>query len=555
MQALPFKRLAYIIVSSCFVGMGAYGQGATVSPNPQPVGQRNFQVKTYDTKMQFRKAAEFFEQGAYLQALNELDKVIFTDEKQQALLQYWRGRCLHNIHRYSEAAEALETAKTIGVEFEDIHYILGQSLYATQELRKARKHFEDSLNINYKRNISLYYIGFISQILEEYKTARESYEMVMRAGADPEDVKPAVLYQYAELHRTRAFRIKKKSRRLAFLKERIVPLYEDVVDYDEDAAAAIQARKRIQEITGVDHRHVEVMRNGVPIPRKRYRAEITQDAGFDTNVTTEGDDSSVTGTNKSSFFTKTSVFARYQVNARKTWSFLPEVNTFYKRHYNRISNVIENDEFSVAPSIDMRFEHWLGSKPGTFTFSIEYERSWKDNEAEGSLTFNESNTVISLSERSTILGGGSSTLSAGLTITDSISVGSDASSPFVSFAHNFAIFGTYRLNMLYKAEFFRFDTETLDSDDYTMRFNINMTDLFYKTDVNPALLLTIRDTKRQSSARGTEILMNPSLTVVRHLARWLDGQIVLSYARQLSNDTTSHQYTQFTSTLGFTAKM
>ncbi len=109
--------------------------------------------------------------------------------------------------------------------------------------------------------------------------------------------------------------------------------------------------------------------------------------------------------------------------------------------------------------------------------------------------------------------------------------------------------------MLFKGEFFRFDTESNDSNDYTLRFNINMTNLFYKTDINPALLFTVRDTKAQSATRGTELLINPSLTIVRHLNRWLDSQMVLSYSRQISNDTVSHQYSQAIATLGITAKL
>ncbi len=123
--------------------------------------------------------------------------------------------------------------------------------------------------------------------------------MVIRSGADPEDVKPAVYYQYAELHRDRAFRIKKKSRRIKFLRNRIMPLYEDVIDYNPSSAAATQARIRIEEITGVDHRYLEKMRNGIPVPRKKYRLEITQDFSYNSNVTSEGDDSSITGSNKS----------------------------------------------------------------------------------------------------------------------------------------------------------------------------------------------------------------------------------------------------------------
>ncbi len=146
----------------------ANAQSSGLPQNPQPNRQKNFNVKTYDTKMQYRKAFAFFAEGAYLQSLVELDKIIFSsNDQEQGILQYWRGRCLSHLHRFEEAASALATAESIGVEFEDVHYLLGQALYAQQDLKNARNSFEKSLYINYKKNVSLYYIGYISQLLGE----------------------------------------------------------------------------------------------------------------------------------------------------------------------------------------------------------------------------------------------------------------------------------------------------------------------------------------------------------------------------------------------------
>lgn len=532
----------------------------SVSVNAQKNGSnaasaQNYKVQKYDTKVQLGKAYAHYREGAYLQALEELDKIVFVDANTKGLIAYWRGRCYTHLNRYNEAIPELLNAKTLATNFEDTHYLLGQSYYAIQELQLAREQFRLSQKQNYKPNVSLYYIGYSSQILGDFAQAKQSYLEVLAANSDPADVKPVVRYQLAELYFERAERITDKAKRNAFVRKHVVPLFEKTVEQYPNSSAAIQARARLEEIMGVENRYVEKMRNGVPISRKKYRLELSQDIGYDTNVTTEGDDSSVSSTNKSSLYSRTSAYYRYQYNLRKTWSFLPEANFFYKRHFNRVANVIANDEISLKPGVQVRFEHWLGKHPGTLLFDVNYERSWKDVNSTSSLSFYDDNIVLSVGERSTLLGGGSSTFKFGITVTDSVTSGSDASSPFLSFSHNFPILGNYSMNLFFKAEFFRFDNSTSDSDDFSLRANLNMTKLFPKIDFNPALLITVRDTKLQSSTRGTELLLNPSLTFLREMTSWLDGQFVLSYSRQLSKDKTSRQYSQLISTIGFTAKM
>ena len=111
-----------------------------------------------------------YKQGAYSLAIEKLTR-FKAETKTRAVAEYWIGLCQNRLQSFDAAIISFNNAIKAGINAEDIYYELGQAYYATKDLRAARETFRRSIAKGFKPGPSYYYVGFTSQVLEDYEVA------------------------------------------------------------------------------------------------------------------------------------------------------------------------------------------------------------------------------------------------------------------------------------------------------------------------------------------------------------------------------------------------
>ena len=79
-----------------------------------------------DSKLQ--AVFDQYSKGDYEGAILELEKISPSDQKQQGLIEYWKGLSYSKISDFENATKFLRLAIELGFESPDIYYEYGQAL-------------------------------------------------------------------------------------------------------------------------------------------------------------------------------------------------------------------------------------------------------------------------------------------------------------------------------------------------------------------------------------------------------------------------------------------
>ena len=187
---------------------------------------------------------KFFKTSKYLDAKASLEKIDFKDKESTKF--YLLGLTHARLQEFDQAIVNFEKAKRLNNEAIDLNYELGQAYYAATELKKAILAFEKSSELNFNRTNSLYYIGTISQTLEDYNKARESFTKIIKDKTSPDSIVQLARFQLAETLLSVA-REKKESS--SIVEKYVLPLMQQAIDTDTTSTVARDIKQRILEIT------------------------------------------------------------------------------------------------------------------------------------------------------------------------------------------------------------------------------------------------------------------------------------------------------------------
>ena len=161
---------------------------------PTSYSQEKAQKKKMQKKSSPKKSKELiadvftdFQSGKYesaIETLATLEKRLKKGSKKYnevlGLINYWRGMSYARLSDYKNSEIAFKKAIDLKYKAQDIYYEYGQVLYVADRLKKARIAFKKSFKKGYKKGVSLYYIAFISQALNDHKKAVSFYSMIER---------------------------------------------------------------------------------------------------------------------------------------------------------------------------------------------------------------------------------------------------------------------------------------------------------------------------------------------------------------------------------------
>ena len=239
---------------------------------------------------------------------------------------YFLGICQSRLLKFGSAASNLKKSLSYGHNFNDVYYELGQSYYATNKLEKSRDFFLLSLKKKFKEVISLYYIAHISQILENYKMAKNYYRLILKHPLSSSEFKQIAGFQLAEVMLSRSEILHDVEIRKGYVKKFVLPKYNKFLEINPNSNIAqdIQAKRlQVQNLFGLNP---NLLVNGLPLPKKKYNFSLSNKISYDNNMTFATDFPTLKSTSKDSFINSVSVGAssttylkrKYLLNTRKS---------------------------------------------------------------------------------------------------------------------------------------------------------------------------------------------------------------------------------------------
>ncbi len=506
-------------------------------------------AKTRPAPNRLAKIYLSYAKGNYKKALNQLDS-FKGEKKEKALVNYWKGKILFKLQRYELASQYFKKAKQNGSAAKDLNYQYAQTLYANQSLEKARRYFLRSYQSRYKQGTSLYYAGFIGQILEQPKKAKKYYKRILVARNDKDDVKKAAMFQMAELNYSELMKNeKKRDNRKHQVIHFILPEMKKAKDYQPKKPLTQLIKRRMAAIQR-EHkiRNVSRMLNGKAIAKKPLSLRFGLNGKYDSNLTLTAEDASAQPINKSAFYEAVNIFTSYEMVFKRRFIITPQLTTSLKYHNERAdTNIYKNDNFMVTPLVKMAYEGRLLKKKASTFLHVEYSYTGQDRLAQKKLGFYNSYIAGTLGQEVQPFKIGPTTLKIKYKKQASYSAAQDLKSITGTLRQAFPfsfISLVNRLTYSLSADFSRFRQNISDTNTYTNTFSFNIPKRFFKYyKLAPSFALTLTDTKANDPARGLEVTYNPSLKVSRKF-RSLNVSFAYSFTKKTSKDTKIYAYTK-----------
>lgn len=348
-----------------------------------------------------------FKAASYLNSLKTLDS-LKNISGQQGFAYYWKGITLNKLQRFVDAIEEFKKAEEFKANYKDMYYEYGQALYAADKLELARKAFGKSVVNRHMTGVSLYYMGFISQNLEDYKTAAKYYrEIESLPSEEKNEVLQAAQFQMAEVYLLQA---EKDNQPKKLIKKFVIPQFKTAYKTDKKSGIAPQILKRIEELEIRYGITLDKMANGRPTNKPRLYLKLSQEFKYDTNVILQTSAVQNTAEDKSAPVSKTEVMSRYSFYPNNRISLIPEFKYNYSKHYGDEPKIYKNDTYTIAPAVRTSYEYTLFGKMSSHLFDYDYNYNGRDVYQKKDIQFNNRSYTFMFGQKWNFIPWGETTL-------------------------------------------------------------------------------------------------------------------------------------------------
>ncbi len=462
---------------------------------------------------------QFFKNGQYTKAISSLEK-ISTQEGLAGEKFYLAGLTYSKLQEYDKAYKNFELAINENNTHIDIYYEYGQALYASNELKAARRAFSESVKRKYNAPASLYYVAHISQILEEYPKATDSYTELIKSQDADNKIKQIARFQLAE---TMLLMMREKNTEKEKLESSvekyIVPMMKQALNTDKSTGAAIEIIQRIQEVEKEFNLDPNLLTNGKRISPKRYSGYVSQKVKFDDNISLINEENNVSQSKKESYIFESEVYGKYDFVLKKKFIISPDFRWNFIQHSDQNSpDVFQNDSFSLNANLKNKYEHMVRGQPASLMFDIEFSKINKDWKQEHKRIGYAKSTSFSLGELFNFFSVGDTSFKFKRKIYKGESEAINNNTNSLIGDQTIALPNQHLIIALFEADFVdNYNNSSTNTDSYLLRFDYLIPEILPKYTLAFAMATTVTDTKTQKSSRGTEFTFNPSLDLSKEI--------------------------------------
>jgi tetratricopeptide (TPR) repeat protein len=479
---------------------------------------------------------QFFNVGQYSKAVIALEK---TSENEFVAGQraYLLGICYSKLQEFDKSIKSFEMAIKNNNKNPDLQYEYGQALYAANELKAARRAFIESAAHQFNTPASLYYVAYISQLLEEYNEAKNNYLSLIKNSGPDNKILQLASFQLAE---TTLLLMREKSNNKSELEKivekSIIPMFKTAYEIDKSTSVANDIDQRLHEIQKEFNLDPDLLANGKRISSKRYSGHISQKIKFDDNISLTNEENNIQQSEKESFIFESEAYAKYDYVYKKKFIISPELRLNFIQHSDQDTpEVYQNDSFGINANIKNKYEHILFDRPASFLFDIETGKTLKDwkqthkREAysttlnfgigESFSYFKSGDTSVKLKRKK--FNGENESISNNTT-----SLSADQT---VSFSNQHLLIALLEADIIDN-----FNNTSTSTNTYLARFDYLIPEIMPKYTLGLALATTITDTKEQKASRGTEYSLNPSIDLSKEISDKMKLSINYDYTKSKS---------------------
>lgn len=478
-----------------------------------------------------------FKGGQYNKAIEVLNQLPATEGTISK--SYLMGLTYSRMQEYDKATIEFQKAIAENNKSADLYYEYGQALYAANELKKAREAFKTSADKNFNRPASLYYVAHISQILENYEMARDTYTQVIKEKEADTKMKQIARFQLAEtllsIAREKSTEADDLTRRV---EKFIIPMLQTAYNIDKSSSASNDINQRIAELMKEFNLDPNMMINGRRLNPKRYNGYVSQKLKFDNNISLTNEENNVQQSRQESYIFETEGYAKYDFPIQKRYMVSPEARLTYTQHTNQNSpEVYQNDSFVMNFSLKNKYEHKLFEQPASVLFDIDYSHVLKDWQAKKKKEFYAKSTTFTIGESFSYFSIGDTTLKLKRKSYTGEDEAINNHTTSLSADQTFFFSTQHLLIALFDASFIdNYNNSSTNTDTYLLRFDYIIPEILPQYTLGLALATTMTDTKEQKATRGTEMTLNPSVDFARELSSSSRISVNYDFTKNKSDD-------------------
>lgn len=491
-------------------------------------------AESNSTETQIKNIFKKFSDGNYQETL-DLIKELESNQKVHAqnekniigIIEYWKAITYSRMNEYPLSLNHFESSIKLKYIPKDLYYEYGQALYVSEKLLEARIAFKKSVQKNYKKGVSLYYIAFISQTLKDFNKASNYYHEIEKLPVEEKsDVIQAARMQMGDIYWDK---VKQRPNVYSAITKYVIPQYENALAWDDESTMAPTIKQKIEDLQRKYDIELFQMRNGRNTARPPYFLKVNMLYGNNDNINLL-DSSSIESSTEDvgANYQSIGFFGRYTFYPNSSFSIAPELVINTTKYVSDSETIFANDNYSIKTALKINYEKTYNNAPATTYFDISYTTSSDDADADKKLESNYTQTMISISEERQFFIGNPTILrlkysqNNDVTQTQSLNTSSLIWEQLINFgAFNFYLYSSYDLTRYP-------DAKESDTDGFTARGDFIFPTLWNL--FNPILFASINQAKYiNDDSRDTTNLVTYGLSLNRPVGK--NWYITLNYSQ------------------------
>lgn len=343
------------------------------------------------------KVYKNLEEANYEDVIQMLDTIKSKDKKFLEAKYFLKGLSYSKLQEYTLAILEFKKSIAAGNQAGEVFYEFGQVLYAQNELTLARKSFIRADEKNFKSAQSLYYVGHISQLLEEHKNAKNYFAKILKDDQASTEIKQIARFQMSE---SMIILARESSHPEVVVEKYILPQFRAALAIDKESQIAKDISKRISEIENEFGLNPNLYKNGRAIPQNRFNLSFSHELKYDNNFTLTSDLPESSQTKVDTFINTSNLKMDYTFIAKRRVAIKPYLNFEKVVHSNREeSQVFASDGYSINTGTKFSYEHKAFKNPASLLLNFDYEYNAEDRNSQKEAIFNDRNYSVEIGDR------------------------------------------------------------------------------------------------------------------------------------------------------------
>lgn len=502
---------------------------------------------------QIEKALKYYQEGLYQKSLKTIRSTKKSkDRKLNSAKYYLEGVLLNRLQAYDEAIPVFKKSISLKNKSKDIYYEYGLALYANSDLEDARNQFLRSAREEFKKNSSLYYVAHISQLLEEHKTAKKYFSIILKNEKENTNLLQVSQFQLAESLMHLA---EKREQPKSIVKKYIIPNMQKALKYDPKSKLAREINSRISTLKKKYGLDPNILRNGKTLSPKRWAVSFNHELGYDSNITQATDVPTAAALEKDTFIHNSLLSARYTHSYLNKFTTTPSFRITNSYHTDReTTTVFQNDTRVITGSIANTYEYTFKGKQSSLLYDYNYTYTGRDVLATKNVSlFAQSQTFLL---GNSIVHKDNSTTTVKVQYRDyqAYLPSLNNKTKIFSIDHFMITKGGSFLIFLYQGDFVdSYNAPNNSTNNHYFRVDYIISEIFPTYSLNSSLGVSLLDTKAQSATRGTEKTFVPSVELRKRINKKVQAKIGLDYTKNSSLDKNNFDYSKVNVRFGIEA--